>query len=68
MAVSEAQKRASNKYNQKNMATLGCKVKKEQAAAFKSYAQEQGKTANNVLKDFVLDCINEKTTDKSPPN
>lgn len=57
MAPSEAQKKASNKYNLKNMSTLGCKVKKEQAAAFKEYAASKGKTANTVLKEYVLDCI-----------
>ena len=37
MAVSEAQKRASNKYNLENMATLGCKVKKDDAEKFKEF-------------------------------
>jgi len=55
--VSEAQKRAANKYNREHMATLGCKVRKEEATAFKEYAADQGKTANTVLKEYVLDCI-----------
>ena len=59
MAPSEAQKRASNKYNLKNMSTLGCKVKKEEAEAFKQYAAKQGKTANTLLKEYVLRCISE---------
>ena len=57
MAPTEAQKKASNKYNLEHMATLGCKVRKEQATAFKEYAKEQGKTANTVLKEYVLKCI-----------
>ena len=57
MAVSEAQKRASNKYNKEHMTTLGCKVKKEEAEKFKEYAKAKGKTANNLLKDFVFECI-----------
>jgi len=60
MAISNAQKKASNKYNLKNMTTLGCKVKKEQAEKFKQYAEQQGKTANTVLKEFVFKCIDEK--------
>lgn len=69
MAPSEAQKKASNKYNLKHMATLGCKVKKEQAAAFKEYASSKGKTSNTLLKEYVLDCIGESGTasgDESP--
>ena len=53
----EAQKRASNKYNLKNMATLGCKVKKEEAKAFKDYCSQHGKTSNTVLKEYVYECI-----------
>ncbi len=60
MAVSDAQKRASNKYNMEHMATLGCKVRKEEAAAFKDYAKARGKTANTVLKEYVQQCINEE--------
>ncbi len=59
MAVSEAQKRASNKYNSQHMATLGCKVKKEEAQKFKEYAKSKHKTTNTLLKDYVLNCIKE---------
>lgn len=56
-----AKKKASNaKWDKQNMATLGCKVKKEQAEKFKKYASEQGKTANAILKDYVMEKIGEK--------
>lgn len=60
MAISEAQKKASNKWNLNNMSTLACKVKKEQAEQFKAYAKEQGKTTNTLLKDYVEECIKDK--------
>ena len=60
MAPSESQKRASLKWDKENMTTLGCKVKKPQAAAFKAYCEAQGKTSNTVLKEYVLDCIDER--------
>ena len=41
------------------MTTLGCKIKRDQAAAFKAYCENQGSTSNTVLKDFVLECIGE---------
>ncbi len=59
MAVSEAQKRASNKYNKEHMHTLGCKVRKDEAEKFKEYAKENGKTTNTILREYVLDCIND---------
>lgn len=42
------------------MITLGCKVKREQAEKFKKYAADNGKTANALLKDFVLEKIEER--------
>lgn len=57
MAISEAQKRASNKYHKENMATVGCKLRKEDAERFKEYAKTQNKTANGVLREFVYACI-----------
>lgn len=42
------------------MAVVGCKVKKEQAEKFKIYCKDMGKTSNAVLRDYVLDCIDEK--------
>lgn len=60
MAVSEAQKKSRDKWDKTNMATLGCKVKKEQAEKFKRYASDNGTTANTMLKEYVLKCIDEE--------
>lgn len=42
------------------MAVIGCKVKKEQAEKFKAYCADKGKTSNAVLREYVLDCIDEQ--------
>ena len=60
MAPSESQKRASQKWDKANMIVLGCKVKREQADAFKVYCEIQGRTSNAVLRDYVLGCIGER--------
>ncbi len=60
IAPSEAQKKASIKWDKENMSVVGCKVKKDQAEKFKAYCASMGKTSNAVLRDYVLDCINEK--------
>lgn len=67
MSISDAQKKASNKYNLEHMSTLGCKVKKEEAEAFKDYCRNQGKTANTVLKEYVQEC-NDKLKDNTTVN
>jgi len=59
MSPTEAQKRASAKYQEKNIASLACRVKKEHAEKFKAYCAEQGKTSNAVLREFVMKCIGE---------
>lgn len=41
------------------MATLGCRVKKDQAESFKVFCEIQGRTSNAVLRDYVLECIGE---------
>ncbi len=62
MAIAESRKRANAKWDKENMTTLGCKIKRTQAAAFKAYCENQGSTSNTVLKDFVLGCIGEQET------
>ena len=60
MAVTESRKKANAKWDAENMTTLGCRVKKNQAEKFKTYCAEIGKTSNAVLRDYVLDCVEEK--------
>ena len=57
MPVSEKKKASNAKWDRENMATLGCRVKKEEAAAFKAHCAREGKTSNTVLKQFVLETI-----------
>ncbi|MEG0693289.1 MAG: hypothetical protein RR444_09455 [Oscillospiraceae bacterium] len=57
MPVSKSKRIANDKWDRKNMVTLGCKVKKEEAEAFKEFAAAQGVTSNTVLKKFVQSCI-----------
>lgn len=57
MATSEAQKRAAAKWDKENVTTLGCKVKRAEATAFKEYSAKRGKTSNTVLKEYVIKCI-----------
>lgn len=63
MAPSDAQKKASAKYQKENIASLACRVRKDQADKFKEYCAEKGKTSNAVLREYVLDCISEKESD-----
>ena len=57
VAPSDAQRRASAKYQKEHITTLGCRVKREEATAFKDYCAKLDKTSNTVLKEYVLQCI-----------
>lgn len=58
-----SKRQANNRWDKQNMITLGCKVMRKDAEAFKAYASSQGKTANTVLKEYVLKCIAENPQD-----
>ena len=57
MPVSEKKKASNARWDRENMTTLGCRVKKEEAALFKAYCAQEGKTSNTVLKEYVMECI-----------
>lgn len=63
MSPTDAQKKAAAKYHKENIASLACRVKKEQAEEFKAYCEAKGKTSNAVLREYVLECIAESKTD-----
>lgn len=57
--VSEAKRKANNKYDAKHMTVLGCKVRKEYAEKVKQKAQDTGTTVNAILKKALDDFIEE---------
>ena len=57
MPVSEKKKVSNARWDRENMTTLGCRVKKDEAALFKAYCAREGKTSNTVLKEYVMSCI-----------
>lgn len=57
MALTDARRRANNKYAAQHMTVLGCKVRKEYAEQVKQEAQRRGTTVNAIftkaLKEFM---------------
>lgn len=64
MAVSEAHRRGNNKWDAANMRTAACRLKKEEYAAFKAYAEQHGKTISGLLLEYVRGCIAEDMEQK----
>lgn len=48
--VTEAKRRANNKYDREHMTVLGCKVRKEYADKVRDKAAQEGTTVNATLK------------------
>ena len=55
MALTDAQRRANNKYISKNMTVLGCKVRKDYADRVRQKAKDEGTSVNAILKKALDD-------------
>lgn len=64
--VSDAQKKASAKWDKENMVVLACKVKRETAEQFKAACAAQGTTSNAVLQQAVKAFLDEHPAPEQP--
>ena len=59
MSLTEAKRKANNKYIAANMTVLGCKVRKDKAEKFKAACKEAGTTPNAVFTGAIDDFMEE---------
>lgn len=64
MALTDAKRRANNKYIAEHMTVLGCKVKKEEADAFRAACAARGTTVNAVFRSAMEDFMGKQKQDK----
>ena len=60
MSVPDSKKRANAKWDKQNMLTIGCRLRREHAEQFKQLAAENGKTANEMLRDYIMQQISQQ--------
>lgn len=53
MGLTDAKRRANNKYIAANMTVLGCKIRKDKAERFKAACKEAGTTPNAVFTEAI---------------
>lgn len=53
MSLTDAKRKANNKYIKENMTVLGCKVRKDKAEVFKTICKESGTTPNAVFTEAM---------------
>lgn len=58
-ARTDAERRAHNKWEQANRATLGVRVGKADGEAFRAWCAARGQTVNAALSAYVADCLRE---------
>lgn len=55
--VSDAKRKANNKWDAANMKIVACKIKKTDAERFRQAAEQQGTTPNALLRDYIYEYI-----------
>lgn len=53
--TSDTQKKARNKWDSNNMSVLGCKLRKDEAEAFKEACQKKGTTPNAIFRQAIAE-------------
>lgn len=57
MALSEARKKANQKWDAANMKIVACKIKREDADKFAEIAKSNGTTPNELIRNFIAEYI-----------
>lgn len=65
MALTEAKRRANDKYLAANYTILGCKVRREYADQVREEARRRGDTVNAIIKQALDDYLCRGNEDKS---
>lgn len=60
MALTDAKRRANNKYIKENMTTLSCKIRKDKAALLKQVCEDHNDKVNAILSRAVDDYLESK--------
>lgn len=68
--MTDAQKKANAKWKKANTKSAACVLSLEEHAAFKTYAEQHGKTISGMLLEYIRGCIKDmeqnETTEQQP--
>lgn len=62
--ISDAQRKASNKYDAAHYVTLAAKATRAEAEAFRAWCESNGKSVNAALIDYIRACISQDKADQ----
>lgn len=64
MPLTDAKRRANNKYIAENMTVLGCKVRKDRAEEFKAACKAAGTTPNAVFTAAINEFLSKEKAEE----
>lgn len=65
--TSDTQKKARNKWDSNNMSVLGCKLRKDEAEAFKEACQKKGTTPNAIFRQAIAEFMERQQAETVEP-
>lgn len=57
MPMTDKKRKTDAAWKQKNIKTVACRLYRADAAAFQEYAAAQGRSVNDLLREYVAQCL-----------
>lgn len=57
MPMTDKKRKTDAAWKQKNIKTIACRLYRADAVAFQEYAAAQGRSVNDVLREYVAQCL-----------
>lgn len=57
MPMTDKKRKSDAAWKQKNIKTVACRLYRADAEAFREYASAQGRSVNDLLREYVAQCL-----------
>lgn len=57
MPMTDKKRKADTAWKTKNLKTIACRVYRADAVAFQEYAAAHGRSVNDLLREYVAQCL-----------
>ena len=57
MPMTDKKRKTDAAWKQKNIKTVACRLYRADAVAFQEYAAAQGRSVNDLLREYVAQCL-----------
>ena len=67
MAMTEKKKKTDYEWKRANKSTISCTMYRADVEAFKAYAAGRGKSVNELLKEYISECLGRPLEKRTGP-